>query len=168
MNGREYIQVFHEFSPVFDEKSKVLILGTFPSVKSREGQFYYHHPQNRFWKVIAALVKEPVPQTVLEKKEMLLRGHIAIWDVVQSCRIKGSSDSSIRDVVPSHLHQILDHADIRKIFANGTTAFRLYRRYCEEKTKREAVCLPSTSPANASWRLEALTERWSEEISPFL
>ena len=110
MNGREYIQVFHEFSPVFDEKSKVLILGTFPSVKSREGQFYYHHPQNRFWKVIAALVKEPVPQTVLEKKEMLLRGHIAIWDVVQSCRIKGSSDSSIRDVVPSDLNQILDHA----------------------------------------------------------
>lgn len=165
---REYTQVFHEFSPVYDEKSRILILGTFPSVKSREGQFYYHHPQNRFWKVIAALVREPVPQTIPQKKEILLRNHIAIWDVVQSCQIKGSSDSSIKDVVPCDLNKILTGADIRKIFTNGTTAFRLYRRYCEKQTGKEAVCLPSTSPANASWKLEALTEKWDEEISPFL
>ncbi len=168
MGEREYTQVFHEFAPVFDQNSKVLILGTFPSVKSREGQFYYHHPQNRFWKVTAALVKEPVPQTVSEKKKMLLRGHIAVWDVIQSCKIKGSSDSSIRDVVPANLRKVLDQADIRQVFTNGTTAFRLYQRYCEADTGRKAICLPSTSPANAVWRLEALTEKWQEEISPFL
>ena len=160
--------VIHEIPPVYDDRSKILILGSFPSVKSREGQFFYHHKQNRFWKVLAAVFEDTLPETIEEKKEFLLRHNIAIWDVIASCDIEGSSDSSIRDVVPSDLNQILDHADIRKIFANGTTAFRLYRRYCEEKTKREAVCLPSTSPANASWRLEALTERWSEEISPFL
>ena len=168
MEEKEYTQVFHEFPPVFDETSKILILGTFPSVKSREGQFYYHHPQNRFWKVTAALVQEPVPQTISEKKAMLLRGHIAVWDVVQSCRILGSSDSSIRDVVPADLGKILDHAKIRQIFANGTTALRLYRRYCEKDTGREAIGLPSTSPANAVWRLDALIEKWREEILPFL
>lgn len=168
MQEKGYVKVQHEFSPVYDKESRVLILGTFPSVKSREGQFYYHHPQNRFWKVTAALAGETTPQTIEEKKKMLLRHHIAIWDVVQSCWIKGSSDSSIRDVVPADLRLITDSADIQCIFANGTTAFRLYERYCKESVGRKAVCLPSTSPANAVWRLEALTEKWKEEILPYL
>ena len=112
-------QVTHEFEPVFDQNSKVLILGTFPSVKSRENQFYYGHPQNRFWKVIARLTKEQVPITIEEKKALLLRHGIAIWDVISSCEIKGSSDSSIRNVVPADLNRILDHCDIRRIYANG-------------------------------------------------
>ena len=168
MKETEFLQVRHEFEPVFDENSRVLILGTFPSVKSREGQFYYHHPQNRFWKVVAALAKEPTPTTIPEKKRMLLDHHIAIWDVVQSCQIKGSSDSSIRDVVPADIGRILEESAVKQIYANGTTAYRLYQRYRQDATGREAVCLPSTSPANAVWRLEGLIREWGEKIGPFL
>lgn len=168
MCKNNFQQVYHEFEPVYNEKSKVLILGTFPSVKSREGQFYYHHPQNRFWKVMAALTKEKLPQTISDKKELLLNHHIAIWDVVQSCQIKGSSDSSIRDVVPADIDRILKDSSVEKIFTNGTTAHRLYKKYCQKATGMEAVCLPSTSPANAVWRLEQLTEEWGREIFPFL
>ena len=154
----------HEFPPVYDENSEILILGSFPSVKSREIQFFYGHPQNRFWKVMAQVLNEKVPQTIPEKKEMLLRHHIALWDVIASCDIAGSSDSSIKNAVPADISRILKAADIQTIIANGGTAFRLYGRYCEPVTGRPAALCPSTSPANAAFSLERLSECWSKFI----
>ena len=157
-----YTHVSHEFEPVFDENSKVLILGTFPSVKSRENQFYYGHPQNRFWKVIARLTESEVPQTIEEKKKLLLEHGIAIWDVIESCDIIGSSDSSIKNVVPADIGKVLAHSNIRNIYANGGTAKRLYEKYSRQKTGREIIGLPSTSPANAAYSLERLLEYWQD------
>lgn len=151
----------HTFEPIFNTKSKILILGTFPSVKSREAGFYYYHPQNRFWKVLAALTKEALPVTIEEKKQLLLRNGIAIWDVIKSCDIEGSSDSSIRNVVPAQLDLILEQVDIQQIYANGGKAYELYQKYSYENTKREILKLPSTSPANAAYSLERLLEHWS-------
>ena len=125
----EYENVTHNFAPVWDERSKILILGTFPSVKSRENHFYYGHPQNRFWKVMAQVLHENVPQTIPEKKEMLLRHHIALWDVIASCDIAGSSDSSIRNVVPNDLGYIISRSRITKIYANGAKSKQLYDKY---------------------------------------
>lgn len=150
----------HEFAPVFDKNSKILILGTFPSVKSRESHFYYGHPQNRFWKVIALLMKEEVPETIEEKKQLLLSHGIAIWDVIASCDIAGSSDSSIKNVVPCDLTRILGTCDIRAIFANGKTAEKLYNRYSLPVTGIPIQVLPSTSPANAAFQMERLIEHW--------
>lgn len=155
-------RVIHEIPPLWDENSRILILGSFPSVKSREGKFFYNHPQNRFWKVLAAVLACPVPQTIEEKRKMLLEHHIAVWDVIASCSIEGSSDSSIRDVVPNSLQEILEGASIEKIYANGGTAHRLYEKYTKKLTKREAVKLPSTSPANAAWSLERLIGEWKQ------
>lgn len=152
--------VKHEIPPVWDKNSEILILGSFPSVKSREGQFFYHHPQNRFWRVIASITGSPIPESIEEKKKMLLEHHIAVWDVIASCKIEGSSDSSIRDVVPNDLQTILQHTKIRKICTNGGTAYRLYQKYLLKKTGMEAVKLPSTSPANAAWSLERLIREW--------
>lgn len=157
----------HEIPPVYDACSRVLVLGSFPSVKSREGKFFYHHPQNRFWKVTAGVLQVPVPRTVEEKKKMLLDGHLAVWDVIASCTIAGSSDSSIRDVIPNDLGCILDTADIRQIFCNGAASYNLYRKYLQPVTGREAIKLPSTSPANAVWSLERLTAEW-EQIRQWL
>lgn len=151
----------HPIPPLWNEESRILILGSFPSVKSREGRFFYHHPRNRFWAVMARVLECPVPETVEEKKEMLLAHRTALWDVAASCSIHGSSDSSIRDVVPNDLGEILEHANINQIFTNGTTAFRLYRKYTESITGRPAICLPSTSPANAAWSLQRLEGEWS-------
>ncbi len=145
--------IVHPIPPVYDENSEVLILGSFPSVKSREQGFFYGHPQNRFWKVTAAVFGERVPETVEEKKAFLLRNHIALWDVIGSCEIEGSADSSIRNVIPNDLSVILDAADINGIFINGKTAYKYYRKYTEKATGREVVCLPSTSPANAAWNI---------------
>lgn len=150
----------HTFEPVFDEHSKVLILGTFPSVKSREQGFYYGHPQNRFWKILAALFQEAVPETIEVKKSFLLRHGIAVWDVVSSCDIVGSSDSSIKNVVPADLSRVLDAAPIEKIFANGGKSYSLYQKYAFPLTGREIFKLPSSSPANARWQMEQLTEAW--------
>lgn len=152
----------HTFEPVFNEHSKILILGTFPSVKSREQGFYYGHPQNRFWKILAGLLKEPVPETIEEKKKLLLQHGIAIWDVVAACDIVGSSDSSIKNVVPADLSWVLDHAPIQKIYANGGKAYSLYQKYAFPITGREAVKLPSSSPANARWQMEQLLEDWGQ------
>ena len=157
---KNYEKVSHTFEPVFNEKSRVLVLGTFPSVKSREQQFYYGHPQNRFWKVIAALTDSPVPLTIAEKKSLLLEKHIAVWDVVASCEIVGSSDSSIRNVVPTDLNRILKNAPIQEIYANGGKAFELYQKYALPLTGRPIKKLPSTSPANAAWQMERLMEAW--------
>ena len=159
-----YQHVEHTFEPVFDEHSEVLILGSFLSVKSREEGFYYGHPQNRFWKLLARLTEEPVPETIEEKKAMLLKHHIALWDVVHSCDIVGSSDSSIKNVVPCEFNRILSVSPIRQICANGTKAWQLYHKYCEKETGREAVKLPSTSPANAIFTLDRLATVWKEEI----
>lgn len=157
-----YTHVSHDFEPVFDENSKVLILGTFPSVKSRENQFYYGHPQNRFWKVIAGLTESEVPQTIEEKKKILLEYGIAIWDVIESCDIIGSSDSSIKNVVPADIERVVANSKIQNIYANGGTAKKLYEKYSQKKTGREIIGLPSTSPANAAYSLERLLECWQE------
>lgn len=153
--------MIHPISPVFDEHSEILVLGSFPSVKSRESGFFYGHPQNRFWRVLAALYEEPLPAAVSEKKTLLLRHHIALWDVIQSCEIEGSSDASIRDVVPNDLGVIFSAAPVRRVFTNGGTADKLYRKYCEKRTGLTAVRLPSTSPANARMGLEALIRAWN-------
>ncbi|MEW4411464.1 DNA-deoxyinosine glycosylase [Clostridium sp. AN503] len=160
-----YTHVRHTFEPVYDENSRILILGSFPSVKSRENDFYYGHPQNRFWRLMARLLSEPLPNTIEEKKTMLLRHRIAIWDVIAACDIKGSSDSSIRNVTPADLNRVLQAADIEKIIANGSTAFSLYKKYCEAQTGREAVKCPSTSPANAVFTLDRLADEWSRELT---
>ena len=159
MKSREQ-SVIHPFAPLFDKGSRVLILGSFPSVKSREQMFYYGHPQNRFWKVIAALYGAEVPQNIEEKKRLILSNHLALWDSIGSCVITGSSDASIRDVQANDLRLILDVCDIRRIFCNGKTSFRIYEKYILPLTGREALCLPSTSPANAAWSLEKLAEAW--------
>lgn len=151
----------HGIEPVYDARSRILILGSFPSVKSRETQFFYGHPQNRFWRVLAAVTGREAPGSIPEKKKFLLQNRIALWDVIKSCEIEGSSDSSIRNVEPNDVGRILEAADIRQIYANGGTAYRLYQRYLYPVTGREAVRLPSTSPANAGCSLEALTEQWS-------
>lgn len=153
-------QEMHEIEPVFDEHSKIMILGSFPSVKSREGKFFYHHPQNRFWKVLAGILECEVPETVEEKKQMLLKNGIAVWDVIASCEIEGSSDSSIKNVIPNDLTKILTCADIRQIYTNGATASKLYKKYCLGKTHMEDIKLPSTSPANAAYSLKRLLEEW--------
>ncbi len=150
----------HPIPPLYDENSRVLILGSFPSVKSREAQFFYGHKQNRFWRVTSAVFNEPVPGDVPEKKEFLLRNHIALWDVIKSCDIEGSADSSIKNVIPNDISVILDFADIEEIFVNGRTAEKYYNMFTRDAIKREATCLPSTSPANAAWSLERLIEAW--------
>lgn len=154
-------RVIHEIPPIYDENSKILILGSFPSVKSRESQFFYGHPQNRFWKVLAQIFNEEVPATIEEKKKLLLENHVAVWDVIASCNIEGSSDSSIKEVIPNDLSCILNVADIQQIYCNGGTSHRLYEKYCEPVLGRTAIKLPSTSPANAAYRLEKLVEQWA-------
>lgn len=156
----EYEHIVHSFEPVYDKDSEILILGTLPSVKSRENNFYYGHKQNRFWKVLAILLKEPVPDTIEEKKAMLLAHRIALWDVIQSCDIKGSSDSSIKNVQPTDIGMILEKTNVTQIYANGNKAGQLYKRYQFPVTGIEATVLPSTSPANAAWSFDRLCEAW--------
>ena len=157
----------HPFPPLYDKNSKILILGSFPSVKSREQMFFYGHPQNRFWKVISTVLGQETPITVDEKKNFLLSNNIALWDVFASCDITGSSDSSIKNVVANDLCKILNNADIKQIFVNGKTAEKYYNKYIRDVIKRDAVCLPSTSPANAGWGIERLITEW-KNISKFL
>lgn len=159
--------IIHSIEPVFDTESRVLILGTMPSPKSREVQFYYGHPQNRFWRVLAAVLGEEVPQSVPEKKTMLLRHRIALWDVLAECEIAGASDSSIRNPVANDLSVILDHAPVQAVFTTGATAWKLYTRLQKPHTGIEAVRLPSTSPANCAVKMEALTEAY-KAILPWL
>lgn len=158
----------HPFPPLFDARSRVLILGSFPSVASREAQFFYAHPQNRFWRVLAALFDADVPRTVAEKSALVLRNRLALWDTIASCEIGGSSDASITNVAANDLRPILRGADVRAIFCNGGTSYRWYNKLLRDPLGREAVCLPSTSPANASWTLEKLVETWGAAILPYL
>ena len=164
----EYKKLTHTFEPIYNKDSKILILGSFPSVKSREIDFYYGHPQNRYWKVLANILEVPVPETPDEKRKMLLDNHIAIWDVIHSCSIIGSSDSSIKDVVVNDFSEILQNSQVKTIFVNGGKAYELYHKYAEKMTGMKAVKLPSTSPANAAWNLERLCETWGNAIKPEL
>lgn len=153
--------VQHTIDPVFDARSRVLMLGSFPSPKSREAGFFYGHPQNRMWRVLAAVVGEgAVPQTTEERTAFLLRNRIAMWDVIESCRIEGASDASIRDVVSNDLSRILSAAHIEAVFCAGGKSHQLYHRYQEPITGIPAIKLPSTSAANATWSLERLTEAY--------
>ena len=160
----EYQSLKHTFDPVFDAESKILILGSFPSVKSRENNFFYGHPQNRFWKVMANVLEWEVPTTIEEKREMLLENHVAVWDVIASCSIVGSSDTSIKDVVVNDFSRILENSKVERIYVNGGKAYELYHKYAEKVTGIQAVKLPSTSPTNAAWSLEKLTKTWKEII----
>ncbi len=150
----------HNIPPLYDETSKILILGSFPSVRSREAQFFYHHPQNRYWKVMAAVLGCPLPVTIEEKKKMMLSNHIAMWDVIASCDITGSSDSSIKNVIPNDIGMILRKSPVEKIYTNGGTAHKFYQKYVKPEIAVEDVKLPSTSPANASWSLDRLIAEW--------
>ena len=152
--------VKHPIAPVYDEKSRILILGSFPSVKSREVGFFYGHPQNRFWKVLAAVLGKESPVTTEQKKQFLLDNGIALWDVLAQCEITGSSDASIRNAIPNDLSRIFSTADIRKVFVNGRTAEKMYKKYLETNLGIECVSLPSTSGANAANSLEKLIEKW--------
>ena len=170
MNKNVWQHLTHGFGPLYDGESEVLILGSFPSVKSREQAFFYGHPQNRFWRIIAALYGEPVPETnaseetIGAKRALILRHHLALYDVIEECEILGSSDSSIRAVVPADLEPILKGSRVTRIFVNGKTAGKYYEKYLEPKTGIKATVLPSSSPANAAWSLEKLTEAWREAL----
>lgn len=155
-----YEHIEHPFAPLFDEECRILILGSLPSVKSREQMFFYGHKQNRFWPLLARIFHEPVPQTIEEKKSLALRHHIAMWDTIYSCDIIGSSDSSIKNVVPTDLSRILEHSKVTKVFCNGKTSGKYYQKFQEKKLGIPAVTLPSTSPANAAWNLEKLESEW--------
>ena len=176
-----YQHISHGFDPVFDEHSRILVLGSFPSVLSRANAFYYGNPQNRFWRVIAHSLGKPVPpnegeplppndstasleESIAAKKALLLEGGIALWDAIEECDIKGSSDASIKNVVPAHIERITECAHIEAVICNGATAGRLYKRYLQWKVGLVAHVLPSTSPANAAWKTERLIERWGDEL----
>ena len=154
----EYI--IHPFPPLYDEQSTTLILGSFPSIKSREAMFFYGHPQNRFWRVLASLFEQNLPMTITEKKEMVLRHHLALWDSIHSCTVTGSSDNSIKDVVPNDISQIIRGSKVNRIFCNGTLSHKMSMKYIFSSTGIEAIKLPSTSPANAAYSLEKLLAAW--------
>lgn len=154
--------VTHNFAPVFDQNSQILMLGTMPSPKSRETGFYYGHPRNRFWKVVSDVCGEPLPESKEDKIQFALRNRIAIWDVLAGCEIAGADDSSIRNPIPNDMNVILERANIKAIFATGTKAAKLYRRHCQSKTDIEVICLPSTSPANCRISYEQLYEAYSQ------
>lgn len=164
-------RIIHPIEPIYDSKSRILVLGSFPSVKSREEGFFYGHPQNRFWKVMAAVFDDSLPVNIPEKRDFLIRNRVAVWDVIASCEITGSSDASIKNVKVNDLSRILDNADIKGIFLNGKTAEKMFKLYTKPVLKdpvREAMVLPSTSPANAAWSLDRLTKEWRRVILPFV
>lgn len=154
--------IVHPIPPFYDGASNILILGSFPSVKSREQGFFYGHPQNRFWRVLAAVFQQETPTSIEEKKVFLRQNGIALWDVIASCEIVGSADSSIKNAVANDIRPILEGSSVKKIFVNGGTAKKLYDRYLLPMTGVEAMLLPSTSPANAAWSVERLTEEWKK------
>lgn len=164
MKNNEYTQITHSFPPFYSESSTLLILGSFPSVKSREEGFYYGHPQNRFWKVLAAVYGEAVPTDIMQKKEFLKRHGIALYDVIYSCDIIGSSDSSIKNVVPANINEIIEKSDISRIILNGKTAEKFFRKYQDSSLLDIVSVMPSTSPANAAFSLQRLIEAWGEAL----
>ena len=165
-------EIQHPIPPVWNEQSRVLILGTMPSPKSRQTGFFYMHPQNRFWRVMSAVFGEEFefPNDIAERRDFLLRYNIAMWDVLASCKIEGASDASIRDAVPNDFTQILEGAQIHDVYCTGKTAYGLWNKYCADKYEQRynlvAHCLPSTSPANAQWKIDKLIEEY-KTITPF-
>ena len=154
------MRIDHPIPPLFDRNSRILILGSFPSAASRKAQFFYGHPQNRFWRVLSALYEEKLPESIAEKRSFLLAHGIALWDVIASCEIRGSADSSVRDALPNDLSPILLGSKVERVFTNGRLSGELYARYQEKETGIPAVYLPSTSPANAAFGMERLIEAW--------
>lgn len=152
-------RVFHELEPIYNESSKILILGSFPSVKSRENHFYYGHPQNRFWRVLEHLFHVSL-NDISSKKKFLYEHHIALWDVIESCEIKGSSDASITNVKINDIRKIVEQSQINRIYVNGKKAEELYNKYIYDQLKIDCIVLPSTSPANASYTIEKLILKW--------
>ena len=150
----------HNIEPIYNQDSQILILGSFPSVKSREGMFFYHHPQNRFWKIFENLYNISL-DSIDEKKSFLLSHHIALWDVIESCDIKGSSDSSIENIKVNDISRIIESSQIKYIYTNGKKAHELYQKYCYHIVRIEDICLPSTSPANAIYSLKKLIQSYS-------
>lgn len=153
-------RIVHPIPPLYDADSRILILGSFPSIKSREAMFFYGHPQNRFWRLLAGLLEEETPTSIEEKRALALRRHIALWDSIRSCTITGSSDSSIKNVVPNDLSLILDNSRVERIYCNGALSHRMYMKYIYPTTGIEAINLPSTSPANAAYSMERLEKEW--------
>ena len=168
MDENKYEHIVHPFPPLYDDRSRILILGSLPSVKSREQMFFYGHPQNRFWKVMSAVLGEVLPTTIEEKKRMLLKHRIALWDTIYSCDIIGSSDSSIRNVVPTDLCTVVEQSKIQHIYCNGRTSGKYFDKYQQKTLGMTAEVLPSTSPANAAFGLEKLTAIWSEALQDSL
>lgn len=164
----DYDKIIHPLEPICFDNSKVLILGTMPSPKSRENGFYYSHPQNRFWRVLSNIFCEETPCTIDEKTDFLHRHKIAVWDVLKSCEIKGAADSSIKNAVPNDIKALIDNSNIIRIFTTGATAYNLYKRLCEQSVGISAIPLPSTSPANARMSVATLTEIYGQNILPCL
>lgn len=156
-----YQTIIHPLNPLFDEKSKILILGSFPSVKTREQGFFYGHPQNRFWKILASILNEKIPAEIPEKRKMLIKNKIAIYDTIYQCDIIGSSDSSIKNVMPSDLSKIIKNSNIKQIFCNGGTSYKYFQKYHEKILNMKAIKLPSSSSANARYRIDDLVGQWS-------
>lgn len=158
---KEKQKITHEFDAYYNKDSEILILGSIPSVKSREYGFYYMHPQNKFWKVLTFIYQDADPESLDEKKEFLKKHKIALWDVLSSCEIKGSSDSSIKNPIPNDINRILRESNIKSIYTTGKTATKLYEKYCYPNTKRKSIYLPSTSPANiGNYSFEKLVEEY--------
>ena len=164
MKQNEYTNITHSFPPFYSESSKLLILGSFPSVKSREDGFFYGHPQNRFWKMLAAVYGEALPTDITQKKVLLERHNIALYDVIYSCDIVGSSDSSIKNVVPANLNEIIENSQVERIILNGKTAEKFFRKYQDNSLFDIASVMPSTSPANDVFSLQMLIEVWGEAL----
>lgn len=154
--------VTHDFEPIYNKESRILMLGTMPSPKSREVGFYYGHPRNRFWKVVSDVCGETLPETKEDKIAFALRNRIAVWDVLAGCEIKGAEDSSIRNPIPNDMNVILNHSDVQAVFTTGTKAAQLYKKYCYPATGMEAIYLPSTSPANCRMSYEELYEAYAK------
>lgn len=158
------MQIEHPFKPIYNKNSKILILGSFPSVKSRKDNFYYAHPQNRFWRVLAKIFNENIPVSIEEKKKILLENNIAIWDVIKSCKIVGSSDASIKEPIINDINELIKTTNISCIYFNGNKAYDIYMRYFVNKPNIPHEVLPSTSPANAVWSFEKLYDYWYDKI----
>lgn len=156
----DHEHIIHPFGPLYDENSTVLILGSLPSVKSREQNFFYGHSQNRFWPLMAQMFNEPTPLTIDEKRDLILKHHLALWDTIYSCDIIGSSDSSIKNVVPTDLKTVIENSKITRVFCNGNTSGKYYHKYQEKVLDIKAITLPSTSPANAAWSMDMLYNAW--------
>ncbi len=159
------MRVVHPFEPIYDQNSEILILGSFPSVKSREQEFYYAHPQNRFWKVLEAIYPSKFPLNSKENKTAFLKeNHIAIWDSIHECEIENSQDASIKNAIPNDIQKILQESNIQKIFCNGNASYQVFQKYHKDFVSIPVEALPSTSPANARFSLEKLVEIWKEKL----